>query len=111
MSVIHIQNVSQWNEIIKNAGNTILVVKFEADFCAPCKAVKPKYQKLADEYKNEQIIFMTIDIEEQPDIAEKFNINSMPTFLVIQNDSIKRTVVGADILSIKTGIDTLINGF
>ena len=38
MSIITIQNVSEWNEIIKNAGNTILVIKFEADFCMPCKA-------------------------------------------------------------------------
>lgn len=111
MSIINIQNVAQWNEIIKNAGDSILIIKFSTSWCMPCKVIQPKYQKLADEYKNEQIVFMTIDIEEQPDIAEKFNITSMPTFLLIQNDSIKRMVVGADILSIKTGIDTLINGF
>jgi thioredoxin 1 len=110
MSVITITNVSQWNEIIKIAANSILIIKCSTSWCMPCKVIQPKYQKLAEQYKNEDIIFMTVDIEEVPDIAEKFNISSMPTFLIIQNDAIKRTVIGADILSIKTGIDILING-
>lgn len=54
--------------------------KFTASWCNPCKQIKPHLEKMANKH-----IICTVDIDEHPDIADKYNINSIPTILYFKN--------------------------
>lgn len=104
--VVYVENTEEWNKIanLHLENNSILVVCFSAIWCGPCKALKSKYEQLDTEY-DDRVVFLKIDIDKCEEVAEKFNIASVPTTLVIKKCAVKDTVVGADILGIKIAID------
>jgi thioredoxin 1 len=109
MSVYEIQNIAQWNEIIKTAGDTILIIDFYAVWCGPCKAVKPKYEMLAETYKDLSVLFLSVDIEKVPQLSDKFEITSMPTFLVVHKDQVKKRISGGNIKEIDFAIKLILD--
>lgn len=105
--VVHITSVDQWNEIVlaHEKNKNILVCKYSAEWCGPCRALAPKVDALSLQYDENEVVFLSIDIDECQEIADKFNVSSLPTTLVIKNCKPFKQVVGADIVSIKAGID------
>lgn len=59
------------------------VIDCHATWCGPCKRIAPFFKELSTTYTD--IVFLKVDIDEAVDITEKFNINSVPTFLYINN--------------------------
>lgn len=55
-------------------------IYFSAGWCAPCKVLKPKMQKLA-----ESINVRFVDIDKEPDFTSKYNIRSVPTVIIVEN--------------------------
>jgi thioredoxin 1 len=108
--VLHVSSIDHWNEIVTahEKNGSILVCKFSANWCAPCKALVPKIDSLSLSYDENKVLFLSIDIEENKEIASKFDINSMPTTLLIKNCKIVKTVVGVDLVAIKGGIDNIL---
>lgn len=72
----------------KSAGSHV-VVDFFADWCGPCKMISPFFEGLSskDEYKN--VIFVKVNVDENPSVAEKCHITAMPTFQVYNGDNEK----------------------
>lgn len=71
----------------------ITVMRFTAPWCAPCKMLAPVIQGLAQEFP--AVTFETVDVDANPDMAQHFNIRSVPTVLLLNNDeSILQTFVG-----------------
>lgn len=105
MSVYAINSVDSLNTFIDECekSNRFLVIKAEANWCGPCKAVKPKYDTMAQ--KNSHAVFVTFDVEEQQDIAEQFSISAMPTFIVVKGRDIIKRIEGVDLLSIQKALD------
>ena len=63
---------------------------FTADWCHPCKKTKPIVEELNRE--SADIRFQIIDVDIEGELARKFEIKSVPTFIVIQDgQEIKRT--------------------
>ena len=60
------------------------VIKFSAEWCGPCKAMAPLFKKASEAYPD--IKFIDSDVEDNPDMAEKYHIRNVPTFIVISND-------------------------
>lgn len=107
--VNYIKDIDQWNEIINEheIKQNLLVVCFSGSWCGPCKTLAPKFESLASTYNN-RVLFMKIDIDECQIIAEKFNITSLPTTLIIKNSNVIKNIIGADYIGIKAGIDQFI---
>ncbi|MFN4226911.1 MAG: thioredoxin [Candidatus Ratteibacteria bacterium] len=89
--VINLNN-ENFNEIIKN--NEKVVVDFWASWCMPCKIVAPAFENLAKKYKT-SIIFAKVNVDENPDIAAKFEIMSIPNFIIFKNGEKIGEIVGA----------------
>jgi len=66
---------------------------FWADWCGPCKMLGPTFERLADQY-GEQVTFAKINVDELPDIANKFAIRSIPTLILMQGGNAVETLVG-----------------
>lgn len=107
--VIHVKSIDHWNEIVTNheSNGSVLVCKFSAIWCGPCKSLAPKIDSLSLTYDENKVLFLSIDIDENKEIAEKFDISSMPTTLIIKNCKIIKSIVGADLIAIKMGIDNI----
>jgi len=63
-------------------GTLPAIVDFYADWCAPCKAVAPILEELAQEYTGRLTIYK-IDIEKEQELSSLFGIQSIPTFLFL----------------------------
>lgn len=69
------------------------VVMFSAAWCQPCKQAKPKFQLLAESARDME--FEIIDIDENRDMAQDFNITGVPTFMLIEDNEEVQRLVGA----------------
>lgn len=66
------------NEVIK-AGHSVLV-DFWAPWCGPCRLLSPLLEKIAVQY-NDKIKIVKLNTDENPEIAGKYNISTIPTIL------------------------------
>ncbi len=71
-----------------------VLVDCYADWCGPCKRMAPWVEKLAVKFDGRAKVGK-INVDEQPELANYFQIESIPTFLFIQNGRVVERVVGA----------------
>jgi len=69
------------------------VADFYATWCVPCKILSPRLDKLAGSFTNE-IKFVKINVDEAPDLSQRFNIQGIPALLFFKNGKIVDSVVG-----------------
>lgn len=61
------------------------IVDFTASWCGPCQRMKPIFYSLADDFKDEYN-FISIDIDENPELANKYQVQAVPTFVFLDAD-------------------------
>lgn len=85
------------------------VIDFYATWCGPCKNIAPLFEVLRGEY-SDRINFCSVDVDQQIEMAEKYTIDAMPTFVFLDTDGneIER-VVGADPQKLTDAVDRLAN--
>ncbi|ELP84752.1 thioredoxin, putative [Entamoeba invadens IP1] len=91
-SVQHINSLSTFESFISR--NPVVIVDFFATWCGPCKSIAPYFEELAR--KTPSIKFVKVDVEEGADIAGKYSVHSMPTFILFKNGSEFDRFSGAD---------------
>ncbi len=69
-------------------------IDFWAEWCMPCKMMLPIVEELAKEYEN-KIKFGKINVDEENELAEKYMIMSIPTFLFMKNGEVIDKIIGA----------------
>jgi thioredoxin len=69
------------------------VVKFGADWCAPCRQLEPILEDLSNIYEN-KVNFYKVDVDENHELAGAFNIRSIPVMLYIPMDGNPQMTVG-----------------
>ena len=70
-----------------------VVADFYATWCGPCKILSPRLDKLAGSFTNE-IKFVKINVDEAPDLSQRFNIQGIPTLLFFKNGKVVDRIVG-----------------
>lgn len=68
------------------------ILYFTADWCNPCKKVKPIVEELN---RDSSIKFQFIDVDQEIEMAKGMNVRSVPTFIVIEDGSEVKRVTGA----------------
>ena len=71
-----------------------VLVDFWAEWCGPCRAMSPYVDKLAEEYKG-KLKVVKLNTEDNPEIASRYGITAIPTFLVLKNGAVVKQMVGA----------------
>jgi thioredoxin 1 len=74
--------------------NLIVMVDFWAQWCPPCKMISPFIEQIADEFEGVAVVGK-VNVDENPDIAQKFGIRSIPTILFFKGGEVKDTIIGA----------------
>jgi thioredoxin len=75
-------------------GGKPVFVDFWAVWCGPCRVMEPVIERLASKY-SEKILFGKLNVDEEPDIATRYEVQSIPTFMVFRNGRPADAVVGA----------------
>lgn len=71
-----------------------VLVDFYADWCGPCKMMAPVVERLAGEFAG-QVKVGKVNVDDEPELAQKYRVVSIPTFLILKDGVIKETCVGA----------------
>lgn len=94
-----------FEEEVLNSEKTVLV-DFFAKWCGPCKMMTPIVEEIKKEMEGKVKIYK-IDIDEEQELAIKYEIMSIPTFIVFKDGKIEKKAVG---MRDKEELIKLING-
>lgn len=90
MSAINV-NKNNFNEIVQSEKKVLL--DFYADWCGPCRMVLPLVEQIADE--NPQYVIGKINIDDEPELAQEFDVFSVPTLVVLEKGKVISQSSGA----------------
>jgi thioredoxin 1 len=82
---------SSFNELIK--GNLPVLVDFSAEWCGPCKMMKPVLEQLKNKMGG-KIKILKIDVDRNRELAIKYNIKSVPTLMLFHEGAARWSGVG-----------------
>lgn len=74
-------------------GHDFIVVDYWAPWCGPCRSFAPVFEKVAGDYP--ETLFAKVNTEDEQEIANKFNIRSIPTLMVLREQVIVYNKAGA----------------
>ena len=77
----------------KKSENELLLVDFWAEWCGPCKSMHPIFSRMAKKYKS--VRFARVNVDNAQDIAIRYGVQSIPTFIMFKNGEVANTMVGA----------------
>ncbi len=92
--VVDIPGEGEWQEFRAKYGNIPIAIDFSATWCGPCKFFAPIFSKIQSEFKD-KMLFVHVDIDEFPDLANGFGITGVPTTSIIFGDKEMERQVGA----------------
>ena len=81
MSIVYC-NESNFKKTVLDAKKTVLV-DFNASWCPPCRALHPTLEELADE--SDDYIIVSVDVDESPNLAQKYEVSSIPCLIVLKS--------------------------
>ena len=91
MSVTELKSENFESEV--NNSEIPVLIDLWATWCGPCKMMTPVVEELATE-KEGTIKVCKVNVDDEPDLAQKFNIMSIPTFVAIKEGKVVGTSVG-----------------
>lgn len=101
MPVIHLNKKDFFERVAdKNSdkfhfiGNKPTIIDFYAEWCGPCKSLSPTIEELSNEYDG-QLDFFKVDVDADSDLANMFNIRSVPSLMFIHKDGTFQIKAGA----------------
>lgn len=90
--VAEIETMEAWVDRLQK--DKVIVAKFTASWCKPCKEIHPFYKDMAARY--DDLIFLEIDVDEVDDLVQNYSVKVMPTFIVVKNKEEVGRTTGKD---------------
>ena len=90
MAIIHVTKENF--EEIKNGDKPVLL-DFYADWCGPCRMIAPTIEEIANE--RDDIIVGKINVDEQGELAQAYDVMSIPTLIVLKGGEVANQATGA----------------
>ncbi|XP_061342462.1 thioredoxin H2-like [Gastrolobium bilobum] len=92
--VLTFHSTAKWNAHYDAFKETdkLMVIDFTASWCGPCKLMDPIIQEFAAKYTD--VEFVKIDVDELMEVSQEFQVQAMPTFILIKRGKVADKVVG-----------------
>ena len=85
-----INSAKEFDELVESGKNVL--VDFYADWCGPCRMQAPIVEAIAEE--NSDVVVAKLNVDDVDDVAERFNIVSIPTLLIFKGGKLVKNFVG-----------------
>jgi Grx4 family monothiol glutaredoxin len=82
----------------------VSLTNFWAPWAEPCKQMNEVVRELAKKYPN--VLFLQVDAEQQTDITESFEIESVPAFIILRGHTLLSRILGADAKGLSSALET-----
>ena len=92
MSVVTLTDDSFQKEVLES--KEPVFVDFWAEWCQPCKLVRPMVHELAEEYQG-KMKFYEMDVDAEPAASQKYGVMSIPTLMVFKDGKPAKIIIGA----------------
>ncbi|KAG6598472.1 thioredoxin H5-like [Cucurbita moschata] len=94
--VIVVRKVEEFDALVKQGieAGKLIVVDFTASWCPPCRFIAPVFAEMAKAHVN--VVFLKVDVDDLKEIAQKFEVTAMPTFVFLKGGAEVHRIVGAD---------------
>lgn len=92
---IHIHSLQEF-KAFQESDTRVLVLDFFADWCGPCKAISPFFEKMAESELNKHVCFLKVDVDVANDLATELGVSAMPTFMAFKGDTKIAQITGAN---------------
>lgn len=79
---MEIKSKDDFNKLKKEK---LVILKFGADWCGPCKVLQPVFNDLSTDDCFKNILFASTNIDHYPELAVQFNISSVPTMIILED--------------------------
>ncbi|MGH9134119.1 MAG: thioredoxin [Ilumatobacteraceae bacterium] len=90
--IVHLSTAT-FDETVSGADAPV-VVDFWAEWCGPCKMIAPVLEEIAGEL-GDQVKIAKLNVDDNPDVAMRYNVMSIPTLLVFHGGEVRKRLVGA----------------
>jgi len=103
-----IASVKDLDAIIDDKEDKLTIIDFHATWCGPCHLIAPKYKAHSESEKYNEITFTRCDVDVAQDVAEKFGISAMPTFVLLKGKKVVSSVRGANPPALEQALNGLL---
>jgi len=90
--IVHTTDGNFDADVTKN--EKAVLIDFWAEWCGPCKMIAPLLDEAADEYA-EDLAIVKLNVDENPNTAQKFGIRSIPTLILFKDGAVQAQKLGA----------------
>jgi len=104
-AVHHVKGTSDLESYFVSHPESLVIIDFTASWCGPCQMVAPYYEQLSEEFPD--IVFLKVDVDECQDIAMKYDVSAMPTFLFLKQGEVVDRMMGANLPKLKEMMEDL----
>lgn len=88
----HVDDSNFSDEVLKS--DRPVLVDFWAEWCGPCRMVSPVLDQIQSEHPD-KITILKLNVDENPDLAMKYQITSIPAMKVFNQGQVETTIIGA----------------
>ena len=99
-----LETKDEFDEIIAENKDKLVVIDFYAAWCGPCKMIGPKFEKMEADYPN--AVFVKIDVDNNEETAEECEVEAMPCFQLYKDGVKVDEMTGANADALQKKIDT-----
>lgn len=95
-AVVSVHSTAEWDRhwsSLSQTPNKLVVIDFSASWCGPCRFIEPAFKALSSKYTD--AAFVKIDVDELSEVSRRWNVSSMPTFVLAKGGKEVGRVVGA----------------
>ncbi|KAN0124866.1 thioredoxin domain containing protein [Russula decolorans] len=101
-AITHITSLAQLDAILDKAPSKLTVIDFHASWCGPCHGIAPAYEALAKQYTN--VNFLKCDVDAAQEVAGRYSISAMPTFVFLKGQTKVEQVRGANKAALENAV-------
>ena len=90
--IVHTSDAAFDADVLQNSKAVLL--DFWAEWCGPCKMIAPMLDEVADKYED-KLDVVKLNVDENPNVAQKFGIRSIPTLMLFKDGAVQAQLMGA----------------